>query len=162
MASQTRGGGACNRTDNFFGWSAIVPSTVKELLRQQEGLRLKPYKDAPGHFSIGYGRNLDAKGISRAEAETMLDNDITEARADCTKYIPRFAALDEVRQAVLVSMAINNGLTGLMLYQKMLLALASGDYKQAAAEIIDSAAARAIPGRYKDLAQMMETGEWLV
>lgn len=51
---------------------------LREQLERHEGLRLKPYKDTVGKLTIGIGRNLDDKGISRKEAFALLDNDIAE------------------------------------------------------------------------------------
>ena len=54
----------------------------RQLLRSQlerhEGLRLKPYRDTVGKLTVGYGRNLEDVGISRDEADFMLDNDIDQ------------------------------------------------------------------------------------
>ena len=47
-------------------------------LALHEGLRLKPYKCTSGALTIGYGRNLDARGITEAEAEMMLSHDIDD------------------------------------------------------------------------------------
>jgi lysozyme len=47
-------------------------------LQRHEGLRLRlrAYRDTVGKLTIGYGRNLDDRGISEDEAGFMLDNDI--------------------------------------------------------------------------------------
>lgn len=44
---------------------------IKMLIRH-EGLRLKPYKDSVGKLTIGVGRNLDDKGITKEEAMHLL------------------------------------------------------------------------------------------
>ena len=48
-------------------------------LKRFEGLRLEPYRCTAGKLSIGYGRNLDDKGITKAEAEYLFSGDIDEA-----------------------------------------------------------------------------------
>ncbi|HAC30701.1 MAG TPA: lysozyme, partial [Marinobacter hydrocarbonoclasticus] len=50
---------------------------LKTQLKRHEGLRLKPYLDTASspRLTIGYGRNLEDVGISRDEADFMLDND---------------------------------------------------------------------------------------
>ena len=45
-------------------------------LKTDEGLRLKPYHCTAGALTIGYGRNLDAVGITEAEADILLKADI--------------------------------------------------------------------------------------
>ena len=47
----------------------------KAMLRLDEGLRLKPYIDSLGHMTIGYGRALNRRGITKQEAEWMLEDD---------------------------------------------------------------------------------------
>ncbi len=42
-----------------------------DLIKRHEGLSLKPYMDSRGFLTIGYGRNLDANGISKSEAEYL-------------------------------------------------------------------------------------------
>jgi GH24 family phage-related lysozyme (muramidase) len=46
----------------------------KNLLKSQEGFRQFPYKDTTGNTTIGYGRNLEVRGIFQEEAGMMLDN----------------------------------------------------------------------------------------
>uniref|UniRef100_UPI00398051FD glycoside hydrolase family protein n=1 Tax=Salmonella sp. s60093 TaxID=3159721 RepID=UPI00398051FD len=48
-------------------------------LRRDEGLRLKPYRESVGVLTIGYGRNLEANGITEREAGFLLRNDILKA-----------------------------------------------------------------------------------
>ena len=50
------------------------------MLKRHEGLRLKPYQDTIGKLTIGYGRNLDDRGISKEEAEYLLRNDISRVK----------------------------------------------------------------------------------
>jgi len=65
-----------------------------------------------------------------------------------------------VRQAVLVDMAFNLGRAGLASFQKMRAALALGDFERAAAEMLDSLWARQVGRRARELAEMMQTGQW--
>ncbi|MFD2234837.1 glycoside hydrolase family protein, partial [Phaeospirillum tilakii] len=56
--------------------TAYDPATLRADLIRDESLRLKPYRCPAGKLTIGIGRNLDDVGISREEAETLLDHDI--------------------------------------------------------------------------------------
>lgn len=47
-----------------------------ELLQEHEGFRQFPYLDSLGIQTIGYGRNLESRGISEPEASYLLSNDI--------------------------------------------------------------------------------------
>lgn len=132
---------------------------VIELLKRHEGLELKAYCDMVGKITIGYGRNLTDRGINQAEAEALLTNDVVAI----TQSLGReqwFIDLDQVRQAVLIDVAFNVGLTGLMAFHRMLDCVRDGDYISAAAELRNSKAARMLPGRYGELADMMNKGRW--
>ena len=135
--------------------------TLREQLRRDEGLRLKPYHDTEGVLTIGYGRNLDAVGISQDEAEVMLTNDIEKARAGLIIALPWSTTLSEERFAVLLNMAYNLGLHGLMQFRRMLAAAEAGDYEQAAYEMGDSKWAGQVGPRAVRLARQMRNGQWV-
>lgn len=127
----------------------------KEQLKIDEGLRLKPYRCSAGKLTIGYGRNLDANGISQAEAEVLLENDIRDAENTCIHSFPWFADLTEPRQDVLVNMCFNLGLTRLLGFKKFLKAMELGNYETAAHEMMDSDWAEQVGARALRLARII-------
>jgi len=131
---------------------------ITEQLILHEGLRLKPYRDTVGKLTIGVGRNLDDVGISRDEAEYLLRNDIAKVMASLSKF-DWFNSLDFVRRKVIIDMAFNLGLGGLLLFKNMISAIKEQDYKRAAAEMLDSKWAQQVKTRADRLALMMETGK---
>jgi lysozyme len=60
---------------------------TKELLIKHEGIRFTPYKCSMGRWTIGIGRNLSDKGITKEEALYLLDNDIKECERDLANDI---------------------------------------------------------------------------
>ena len=80
---------------------------VAELIRDED-LRLKPYADSVGKMTIGVGRNLDDKGITREEALYLLDNDIDECVADLADF-PWFPKLPENPQRAVLNLRFNLG-----------------------------------------------------
>lgn len=130
----------------------------KQLIRH-EGLRLKPYDDSVGKKTIGVGRNLDDVGISEEEAMTMLRNDIIKVTHDLTDHLAWWLSLDEARRTVLMNMTFNLGITRLLGFHNMLVALQSGDYQKAADEMKDSDWHKQVKGRAIELEQIMRTGE---
>ena len=131
--------------------------TLREQLLRDEGVRLKVYQDTVGKWTIGVGRNLVDKGLSLGEAEMMLDNDIRDFSADVLIAIPWAVRLDEARRGVLINIAFNAGVQGLLKFKKMLAALERGDYETASREVIDSRLER---NRRERLADQLLTGEW--
>ena len=88
-----------------------------EQLQRHEGLRLKPYRCSADKLSIGYGRNLDDVGISEAEANMILANDIHKCINQCKKEIPFFFRMNDARQNVPVNMCFNLGIYGLLKFK---------------------------------------------
>lgn len=133
---------------------------IEQQLIRDEGLKLKLYKDSLGIYSIGVGRNLEANGVRESEARVMLRNDVNEAINDC-RSLSCFNRLNEPRQAVLVNMRFNIGLTRLRGFKKMLAALDDLDYSMAAAEMMDSQWAKQVGPRALRLKEQMIRGEWV-
>lgn len=134
----------------------------RELLRSQlerhEGLRLRVYQDTVGKATIGYGRNLDDVGISRDEADFMLDNDI-EAVERQLETVDEYKSLDATRQSVIANLCFNLGFRGLMGFRRMWQAIGRKDYDSAAREMLDSRWSDQVGSRAVELAGIMRTGE---
>src|SRR5690348_16461408 len=111
---------------------------IRAQLFEDEGLRLKPYTDTVGKITIGVGRNLTDRGISRDEAMAMLEHDIDEAEAWLLRQCPWALPLDPPRYAVLVNMRFNLGPSRFLGFARMLTAVQVGDYARAADEMIES------------------------
>lgn len=122
----------------------------------EEGFRQFPYKDTTGHWTIGFGRNLEDHGISRDEAQVLLLNDIKIAINELDRNYPSARSLDVSRQMVLIDMCFNLGIAGLMEFRKMLDALSSNNYKEAAQEIMNSKLAQEEPIRAAKWAYKIE------
>jgi lysozyme len=137
----------------------VNPRDVGALLKIHEGLRLKPYADTVGKITIGYGRNLDARGITRETAEAMLAEDIAHATNGARKYT-WFEGLSDVRQAVVVDMIVNLGRGGFRRFIKMKRALLIKNYDRAAHQMADSKWYRQVGRRGVRLRKMMETNQW--
>ena len=133
---------------------------LAEQLKVHEGLRLKPYKDTVGKWTIGIGRNLEDKGITEQEALFMLNNDVDYFYTNLIKMIPWFKSLSDARQNVLVNMAFNLGVAGLMSFKNALSLTSKGQYNAAASAMLDSKWARQVGYRAEELAEQMRTGEF--
>jgi len=127
-------------------------------LRKHESYRKHPYRDTEGVLTVGYGRNLDANGVSRGEARFMLKNDMAVAEGEARSRFPFFKDLDPIRQEVLVNMMYNLGWPRLRTFVKMIEALKDKDYLLAAAEMLDSKWHSQVKGRAEELAELMKTG----
>ena len=136
----------------------MIQSLREQLIRDEEE-RLKVYTDSVGVPTIGVGRNLRDKGISKAESAFMLDNDIAEYTWAVGAALPWLGQLDEVRQEVLVNMAFNMGVGGLLGFKRTLASVKSGAYERASVEMMESKWAQQVGPRAHRLAKQMRTGE---
>ncbi len=125
---------------------------LEEQLLVDEGLRLKPYRCTAGRLTIGVGRNLDDRGISRAEALMLLGNDITDCWGRLVRQAPWVAAAPEPVQEALVNMAFNMGVEGLMGFRRTLALLEEGRYAEGAQEMLRSRWAGQVGARAERLA----------
>jgi lysozyme len=133
---------------------------LSDLIKEHEGLMLKPYHCSAGKLTIGYGRNLEARGISLNEAEYLLANDIRDCRESLTRDYSWFAALDQVRQAALVDLVFNMGANRLAGFVKFLVAMARSDWPRAAEELRNSRWYGQVGRRAERVIWMIERGEW--
>jgi len=136
-----------------------MTTRLREQLIRHEDLRLKPYRDSVGKLSIGVGRNLDDVGISREEALLLLDNDILRAQTAVIRELPWAVELDSARFEVLINMAFNMGIGGLLGFRKFLAELQDRHFEAAAKEMLDSRWAEQVGRRAEELAQIVRTGE---
>lgn len=134
--------------------SAVDLAVARE--KVSEGFRANKYPDPRGFESIGFGFNIDA-GISRYAATALMIAQ-TQERADALAGFWWAKDLDDPRMSVVIEVAFNGGISGLLHYPKMLSAIGSKNWQAAHDELLDSDAARELPGRYSVLARILLTG----
>jgi len=139
-----------------------VPSLIGQIaddLRRHEGTVLNAYPDHLGYWTIGVGRMIDERrggGISEAEAEHLLANDIDRIAARL-QHEPGFRnSPSEVKRA-LVNMAFQMGIKGLLGFTNMWRALEQHDYETAATEALDSKWANQTPTRANEVADWIRS-----
>ena len=131
---------------------------MKDELIRDEGLKLKPYRCTAGKITIGVGRNLDDVGISAGEAMALLDHDIERVIIQLNYHFPWWSELSDARQRVLLNMAFNLGIEGLIKFRNTLALIQDGKYRDAAKAMLDSRWATQVGNRARRLAKMMEEG----
>lgn len=136
---------------------------LKTQLLREEGAESCAYQDSLGYWTIGVGRLIDSRkggGLSNDEIDLLLDNDIKRNYEAVLKALPWMEKLNDARQAVLIGMAFQMGLRGLLGFKRALGSIEDGQYKEAAMYMLDSAWAEQTFGRATRMAKQMETGEW--
>lgn len=129
-------------------------------LKIDEGCRLTAYKDTVGVWTVGYGHAHVAPGTvwTQAKAEAVLISDVTEHNALLAEKLPWIATLDPVRRRVLQNMAFNLGIAGLLGFKNTLEYVRTGQYDDAARNMLASKWARQVGDRAVRLAKQMRTG----
>lgn len=136
-----------------------LKAKIRERTKRFEGLALFPYKCTAGEWTIGYG-HLIKGGITLAAAEVILDEDLAKAEREARGNFAWFEKLNGPRQAVVLDMIFNIGLTRFYGFKKMRAAIEAGDYDTAAKEMLESKYGRQVAHRARLNADIMKTGEW--
>lgn len=138
-------------------------NNLTDQLIRDEGVVLHAYQDHLSFWTIGIGRLIDKRkggGISLAEARFLLNNDIVRVSNEVRRALPWSEKLDEERFGVLLNMAFQMGIQGLLGFKNTLAMIERGDYRAAAKGMLNSKWATQTPARCKRLSVQMETGEW--
>ena len=131
----------------------------KNLIIKHETYKEFPYIDTTGHLTIGFGHNLEARGLSYPVSSLALDEDITFWMVNLDRMLPIYKTLDPTRQAVLIDMCHNLGLHGVLEFHQMIEALEAKDYEGAASAMLESRWASQVGQRAIEDAYIMKTGE---
>lgn len=146
-----------------------------EQLKRHEGVVPHAYQDHLGYWTIGAGRLIDKRKGGRLrphEIDYLLANDVEDFVKEVKRNLPWWENLDPVRKAVLVNMAFNLGIKGLLGFKNTLKFVEQGDYDRAADNMLKSkwatqvgmkppSAKQPYGGRAWELAQMMRTGQYV-
>jgi len=134
---------------------------IADMIKRHEGLKNNIYLDTEGVLTGGWGHAFHVGSELPFDVCLRLFNhDFGNAITDVEFIQKKFMLdLDGTREGVLIDMAFQLGRAKLLLFKKMLAALCIDNYKEAAAQIKDSKAARQCPSRYKELARLMKAGE---
>ena len=142
-----------------------------KIISLDEGFRDDPYYCSEGCPTIGYGFRIEGTGkhdplpvgvhMSRVEADVKLRKLVqgNEKTLSTNPDLARaYTKANDAQKAVMLSIAHQIGLYGLMKFKKFLAAMASRDFKEASNQLLDSLAARQTPQRWKRNAVMIERG----
>jgi lysozyme len=140
----------------------MIDNLVRQL-REEEGEVLHAYPDHLGFLTIGVGRLIDKRkggGITKDESRYLLMNDINKFTGQVSAALPFFEDLDDARKAVLIGMAFQMGLAGLLGFKNTLQMIRLGKYDDAAKAMLQSKWAGQTPQRAKRMALQLATGKW--
>lgn len=141
---------------------------VVDMLERDEGRSNVAYADPVLGWerpTIGVGHTGPevVQGLvwSDAQVDSVLQSDIATATQGCEANLPWFDALNDARQAVLVCMAFQLGVHGMMGFPTFLGLVGQGRYSTAADDMRGTLWAHQTPIRVNRMASQMATGAWI-
>jgi lysozyme len=141
-----------------------VRTELVRQLRGDEGERACVYPDHLGYWTIGVGRLVDKRrpgaGLRSHEIAYLLQSDIDDRTEALTRRLPWFQNLDDARKGVLINMAFQMGVDGLLKFKRTLALVEAGQYEIAAHNMLQSLWAQQTPARAQRMAEQMRTGQW--
>lgn len=130
-------------------------------LKRDEGLRLKPYKCSMGKTTIGFGRNLEANGITSTEAEILLSFDVHSVIESIERNFDFYDDLSDVRKEVIVNMVFQMGMGTFMKFKKTIKYLENKEYQRASIEMLDSSWYKQTPKRAERASYAMKNNKFM-
>ena len=146
-------------------------STATKVIKREEGYSETAYFCSEGYPTIGVGWRLGSNNektlepykymsVSLQVAELKCSERIFEIREELASKIPFFFLQTTPRQAMLISMAYQMGVDGLMKFKNMLKAIEDRAYSEAYIEGLDSLWAKQTPERAERQMLTMKHGTW--
>jgi len=135
-----------------------------KMLKRHEGAESFVYLCTENRYTLGVGRNVDSRGglgLSEDEIDYLLSNDIVRCIKEINKEYVWFGDLDEVRTEAVIDAFFCLGATRFRGFHKMIEAFERADYKEAATQLLDSRFAEQTGNRATELAEMIETGNYV-
>jgi len=149
----------------------LDPEHVRDVIRTEESVRYRVYKDKLNHPTVGIGFNMKRKDardkfkaigadydavryknrpLTQNQVEHLFNLSLIDAYTDVRKAVPNFDSLPASRQAALVDMSFNlgtNKFSGPNGFTRMLNGVKTLDWDKAARNIKNSAYAKQLPER---------------
>ncbi len=135
-----------------------MPKTTPEhfnLTKEFEGYSETLYKCPADKWTIGWGRNIEDRGISKDEAELMFRNDINHAIRDLAGIFPDLHHMEYPIRTVLVDMMFNMGLPTFRTFKRFIAAAKRHDKPAMIREMKDSAWYTQVGNRSKKLIELL-------
>lgn len=150
----------------------MTPHSYEALKRQvtaAEGRRGDVYDDATGrrittgsvvqgHPTTAIGWNLDAHPLPEIVIDLLYDTALEAVLQGLQQALPWFPRLDEIRQRVLIDLAYNLGVPGLLTFDGTLAHVALGEYDAAARHLEATPWYAQVGHRGPVLCAMLRTG----
>ena len=129
---------------------------IQDMLIAHEGLKLKLYRCTENKLTVGIGRNLESRGITKNEALYLLGNDIRLCAADLPSVFSGFTSLPENVKMVLMDMRFQLGPNRFRKFKNMIRAVKNHDWPEMIKQMKDSRWYRQVPNRAHNLIKLVQ------
>jgi len=140
----------------------VIKDSYTQLSRDEDTV-LHAYQDHLGFWTIGTGIMIDKRkggGLMPEEDAFIVNNRLRIINEQLDKRIPWICKLDPARRGVLVNMAFQMGIDGLLGFRNTLATIEKGNYRLASEQMLQSLWARQTPARANRLSVQMASGVW--
>ena len=141
---------------------------ARKILKREESWKEKPYYCSKGYPTIGYGFKIGKRHeplpdivMSISEGDKKLDEWLENIIYSLNGNADTARAYNNCsfeRQAIMISMAYQLGMYGILKFKKFIGACNDKDWNRAAEQMLDSLAARQAPNRFKRQTDVMRSG----
>ncbi len=145
-------------------------NAIMKRIKSEEGFVPKPYKDTKGIQTTGYGFNLEDSVMRSLIPKEYLTGGVMPekvanevfgkrygmAAKDAGSYLPGLEEHPAQVQEVLIDMAYNMGLPGLMSFKNTKKMLQNRDYAGASKGVLQSKYAKDVPNRAKRNSELLK------
>jgi lysozyme len=130
---------------------------IIEKIKMEEGDKARMYKCPAGKWTIGAGINLEAQEMPQEVRDLWLQHILSGLHFSMLRDVPSYCGNpdDDAADLVLLDMAYQMGVKGLLGFKKMNDAIGVEDYQLAANELLDSNYARQTPNRANRNAELL-------
>jgi lysozyme len=136
---------------------------LEDQLKRDEGCSQTVYTDTMGNKTIGVGHEIQQGEhftfLTMPEIESLLQKDITHAKAELAQHLLWTSTLPDVYHGVLINLYFNMGYKLLEFYNTLSL-IHAGRYSEAADELLRSKWATEVGLRAHRLYEQLKTGTW--
>lgn len=120
------GGGSAGDPSSLIGSNSrssgrggqMSEQDIKDMIKEHEGVRTRPYKDSLGLWTVGVGHLIgDGKSLpsawnrefSMAEVNALFDKDYEKHKKEAQSNVPGFSKFDSMGQGALIDLTFNMG-----------------------------------------------------
>lgn len=118
------------------------------------------YQDSKGNWTIGKGWHIGEHGLPMHLVEQLFDISLRNAHIEAHQVVGSrgWFGMNEARQGVVIEAVFWMGASTFRQFRRTIQAIRRADWKNAAAELLDSKAGREFKTRMTRLADVMRTG----